>query len=157
MLPLRRETLRATPGVHYYYPVLVLCRMAIIWIGQCLMLNEMSQSQRDLEFGHFVDPFFLVNSFGGLLVNFTLLCQKLSLSYCWLSVVICDSFLVLGVCSQNEQLWHRNRVNRVCKVRACSLSGMLKGRCILVQPVFCCVMSCMVRAVLVYPLFRTDC
>ena len=50
--------------------------------------HKMSKSQRDLGFGHFVDPFFLINSFGGFIGKFYTPLSK-CISFLWL--IICGN------------------------------------------------------------------
>ena len=45
----------------------------------------MSKSQRYLRFGHFVDPFFLINSFGGFISKFYMPLSK------FISFICCAS------------------------------------------------------------------
>ena len=63
---------------------------AVFDVGQILadLDHKMSKSQRDLGFGHFVDPFFLINSFGGFISKFYTPLSKF-ISFLWL-IICCN-------------------------------------------------------------------
>ena len=63
---------------------------AVFDVGQILadLDHKMSKSLRDLKFGHFVDPIFLINSFGGFISKFYTPLSK-CISFLWL-IICCN-------------------------------------------------------------------